>query len=108
VAGRLGAGDGTTGTRIRRRGGGRKVRGRHVARNSASIQANKWLMGVCGVCSAEGWSGGLPHGWVLLAAPDGTPYYYNEDTQESSWTLPSDAAQPPLPPKVLILYSPPL
>lgn len=78
-----------------------------MARNSASIHVCTRLMGCvvvcCVVCSAEGWSGGLPHGWVLLAAPDGTPYYYNEDTQESSWTLPSDAAQPPLPPKVTTL-----
>lgn len=39
-----------------------------------------------------------PEPWEICDDEDGTPYYYNRDTGETSWTLP-EAPPPPKPPK---------
>jgi len=31
----------------------------------------------------------LPVGWRQYRTPDGTPYYYNEKTRDSSWKRPA-------------------
>ena len=31
----------------------------------------------------------LPDGWKQYHTPDGTPYYYNENTKQSSWSKPA-------------------
>jgi len=31
----------------------------------------------------------LPDGWRQYHTPDGTPYYYNENTKQSSWAKPA-------------------
>lgn len=38
----------------------------------------------------------LPPGWRCVHAPDGRPYYFNEVTRETSWTIPAGASTPPL------------
>lgn len=54
-------------------------------------------MGCCLVgCRAYVWiaeqamNAEVPKDWVLLTAPDGTPYYYNDARQESRWTHPME------------------
>eukprot|EP00037_Helgoeca_nana_P005437 m.51528 g.51528 ORF g.51528 m.51528 type:complete len:557 (-) comp16444_c0_seq1:280-1950(-) len=45
-------------------------------------------------------SDGLPPGWAMAMAPNGTPYYYNSATQVTQWTKPAGgglAAPPSVP-----------
>mmetsp|Transcript_1838 Transcript_1838/g.2414 ORF Transcript_1838/g.2414 Transcript_1838/m.2414 type:complete len:495 (-) Transcript_1838:206-1690(-) len=48
--------------------------------------------------SSESWFDGatenknLPPGWVEFAADDGTPYYFNEETNETTWDVPGAGA----------------
>ena len=34
----------------------------------------------------------LPEGWAAHTAEDGTSYYHNKATNETTWTLPGDQA----------------
>jgi hypothetical protein len=57
----------------------KKARAEAAAKKSAATSAT----------SAAASGGGLPAGWTEMATEDGTPYYYNSTTGETTWEKPS-------------------